>query len=837
MLGGIAGQGPGAAGGSTLEYFSTPIYNAYYPHIRIHTDYFDSNSYGSKWIKSRFTFSSVFSPSNDFDSYAYPNGKLVDFFVGLSGGQLWAAGVNGYGQLGQGTTANADPNIGSISVFLPVRIGNSSNWTTACAGPMGSVHGICGGQLWAWGANALGQLGDGSTTVRTSPVRIGNSSNWTVLPKKASVANCAGICGGQLWAWGYNGYNEVGDGTATQRTSPVRIGNSSNWTDIACGSNHTLGVCGGQLWAWGKNNVGQLGDGTTTQRSSPVRIENSSNWTRVWAWQYSSFGLCGGVLYSWGNNVTGVLGLGITSASTNTPKLVSGANGITDLNTGANGSWASSYGITSGNLLWWSRVSGTTASPYVSGTPSDIVNNTPQVSSYDGNWLSVSGDGEVKYATKSDGFMWFMPYTALSYPFIGTTNGFKDWVETTADYSGILYGGITGATAYKPNNNIQFDTISQYSGIKNGELYTWGSKLDYYKLSSDYDVTGHGFTAYHVFFPLRVGTSKNWTHTQSTFYRGAGICGGQLWTWGGGSPVQSIAGLGNGTSAGSIGPYRVGNSSNWTDIVCNQYAIIGICGGQLWGWGYNVGGLCGVTLYTAIYSPKRLDTGNTWKRVFASPLAGTVFGISGDDSLWSWGSDASNALGGRGSINQLTTTPTKITLINLGSHGITGWKYVSCDGGCAFGVKTEQGIDRVYGWGSNGSSQLLQRDYSANFQRDQAFVRFPVEIPRLKGLTGIQSITFNRDYYSYYQYYYYYYNETYYKFDPQLSAPLGISGGGQLWGWGGISFGPNFDTNTPPNYTTGAYSNTIYPYEHTGTNWKSILPITYPIVGLKGFTT
>ena len=79
---------------------------------------------------------------------------------------------------------------------------------------------------------------------------------------------------GSLWAMGENGYGQLGDGTITQRSSPVKVV-SSGVIEIAAGKYHSLFLkSDGSLWAMGKNNYGQLGDGTTTQ-DFPVQILSS----------------------------------------------------------------------------------------------------------------------------------------------------------------------------------------------------------------------------------------------------------------------------------------------------------------------------------------------------------------------------------------------------------------------------------------------------------------------------------------------------------------------------------------------------------------------------------
>src|SRR5436309_15642084 len=90
---------------------------------------------------------------------------------------------------------------------------------------------------------------------------------------------------GTLWAWGFGEDGQLGDGTATTRLSPVRIGTSTDWTVAAAGGYHTVALkSDGTLWAWGMNQAGQLGDAAIDLLArSPVRIGTGTNWTRVTA--------------------------------------------------------------------------------------------------------------------------------------------------------------------------------------------------------------------------------------------------------------------------------------------------------------------------------------------------------------------------------------------------------------------------------------------------------------------------------------------------------------------------------------------------------------------------
>ena len=85
---------------------------------------------------------------------------------------------------------------------------------------------------------------------------------------------------GELWSWGYNTFGQLGDSTTIHRSSPVQIPGTS-WNDVAGGFYHSLArKTDGTLWSWGLNNRGQLGDNTVTHRSSPVQVPGTS-WNDV----------------------------------------------------------------------------------------------------------------------------------------------------------------------------------------------------------------------------------------------------------------------------------------------------------------------------------------------------------------------------------------------------------------------------------------------------------------------------------------------------------------------------------------------------------------------------
>ena len=130
-----------------------------------------------------------------------------------------------------------------------------------------------GSNLWSWGYNFLGQLGDGTTVFKSSPVQIPGTS-WNDIAGGCNHS-MARKSDGTLWTWGLNNSGQLGDGTRTYRSSPVQVPGTS-WNDIAGGYHSMARKTDGTLWTWGINSDGQLGDGTTTNMSSPVQIPGTS---------------------------------------------------------------------------------------------------------------------------------------------------------------------------------------------------------------------------------------------------------------------------------------------------------------------------------------------------------------------------------------------------------------------------------------------------------------------------------------------------------------------------------------------------------------------------------
>ena len=193
-----------------------------------------------------------------------------------TGGSAWAWGFNATGQLGDNTVTNRSS---PVSV-----VGGFSDWCQVSAASIHTAAVRTGGSAWAWGSNGQGRLGDNTATNRSSPVSVvGGFSDWCQI--SAGFSHTAAVrTGGSAWSWGWNNSGQLGDYTTTSRSSPVSVvGGFTNWCQVSAGYAHTAAVrFNSTAWAWGGNTCGRLGDNTTTNRSSPVSIVGGfTTWCQI----------------------------------------------------------------------------------------------------------------------------------------------------------------------------------------------------------------------------------------------------------------------------------------------------------------------------------------------------------------------------------------------------------------------------------------------------------------------------------------------------------------------------------------------------------------------------
>jgi len=286
---------------------------------------------------------------------------------------VWAWGSNGdgynsvFGQLGTDVPQRAYYCYYSCNndYFMPVPVQvNSITNVIALAG--GQYHSLAvsqDGAVYAWGRNALGQLGDGTTTNHTTPAPVSalvapsDPTMTATTPLTNVVAVAAGANhslaltkDGLVYAWGYNYNGQLGYPTSGDHSVyavPVSVPSDAagdttpltNVVAIAAHGNSSLALLGdGTVYGWGYNGYGQLGAGTTGDNSSgsyPARVVSPGDPTRPLSdvaaiaagLNFSLFLTKDGAVYAAGNNTNGQLGAGNTTGSS-TPVTVTNLTGI-----------------------------------------------------------------------------------------------------------------------------------------------------------------------------------------------------------------------------------------------------------------------------------------------------------------------------------------------------------------------------------------------------------------------------------------------------------------------------------------------------------------------------
>jgi alpha-tubulin suppressor-like RCC1 family protein len=165
----------------------------------------------------------------------------------------------------------------------PVRVVGGLAWAQVSAGSQHACGVTTSNLSYCWGSNAAGQLGNGTDAgpercldnvpCSTRPVRVVGAIVFRVVRAGGTSSHTCGVTAADVaYCWGANAYGQLGDGTTTRRVRPVRVLGGLAFREVTAGGNHTCGITPTKVaYCWGRNFYGQLGDGTTTTRSRPVR--------------------------------------------------------------------------------------------------------------------------------------------------------------------------------------------------------------------------------------------------------------------------------------------------------------------------------------------------------------------------------------------------------------------------------------------------------------------------------------------------------------------------------------------------------------------------------------
>ena len=253
----------------------------------------------------------------------------------------WGSDSNG--QIGNATTA--------ASVTTPTVVGSVTGATDLVAGQSHTCALVGSGSVKCWGSNVTGQIGDGTTTDRSSATSVTGITNATHLASNGTVgtsvgpigSNCALFADGTMKCWGYNAYGQLGDFTTLNRSTPVSVIGVTSGTSIATSPYASCSVDSNHhAQCWGGNTYGIQGSGFSDSGQTLIQdVPNLSGVTQLEAgFGHTCALLADQSVQCWGYNNYGQIGLAATTSNQMIPISVSGFQNAASLKTGYTTSFA-----------------------------------------------------------------------------------------------------------------------------------------------------------------------------------------------------------------------------------------------------------------------------------------------------------------------------------------------------------------------------------------------------------------------------------------------------------------------------------------------------------------
>ena len=588
-----------------------------------------------------------------------------------STGRVWAWGYNAQGQVG---------NDSIVDVSIPVSVlGAAKTFLKITAGTNHSLAIDKNGQVWSWGWNGQGQLGDNSITSRRTPVSIAGAPK-TIYEISGGQNHSNAIDGtGLVWSWGFNGSGQLGDNTTIQKNTPVSIlGDRKTFCKISSGDSHVLALTNtGRVWAWGSANTGRLGDNQqTTARCIPVSVLGSvKTFCKISAGSSTSYGIDkNGRLWGWGTNSAGQVGINSTGFAF-TPMSVLGA-----VKTFCEISGGTSFALAidkNGRVWGWGNNSSGNL-----GDNSTTQRNTP---------VSLAGtvktfcriaagkgsgsQGLYSLGIDKNGLVW-----AWGSPQVGRLGN-------------ALIGSRLSPTsvlgAVKTFSFISISTSFSSAIDKNGRIWGWGA--------NSFGNLGDNSTTQRNTPVSLAGTVKTFCQIAASGAHQLALDNrGRAWTWG----AASLGRLGNNDAVvNRCTPVSVaGNAKTFCRIAVGCIGAHSLAidrYGRAWAWGAAANGRLGDNTITNKFTPVSVAGG---VKTFCQIAGGNAHSLAIDryGRAWSWGSASQGRLGDNQQI-QSRLTPVSV----LGAVKT----FCQIAGGQTWSLAIDR-YGRVWSWGSNSGGTL-----------------------------------------------------------------------------------------------------------------------------------
>ena len=509
-----------------------------------------------------------------------------------SDGTVYGWGFNSSGQLGNNSTSSSSVPVAVTTAGTPMA---GKTIVSISAGSAHSLALASDGTAYAWGANALGQLGNGATSNSSLPVAVtmsGALSGKTIVQLSAGGAHSLALASnGTMYSWGTNTIGQLGNGATSNSSLPVAVtmsGALSGKTivQLSAGGSHSLALASdGTAYAWGYGYYGQLGVGSVSDADVPLAVTASGALNNVVLTQvsagtsHSSALSSDGLVYAWGYNYSGQLGNNSTTSysvpvatSTDSPSaLASSVSTVAfDRLAATNVTRVSSTTITAttpahsigmvdvaadlgdGDPLYMVTKTGAYSYATVPGAPTGLT-ATPLDGGVQLNWVTpassggtavtdyviqYSSDGGGSWSTYADGTS---TSTTTTVPTPSPLNAATTYLFRAAAVN-IIGQGAYSTTA---TGRVRYITVSAPSSATLNITPATSSRMS--STSHDVSVSTNGPSGYILALSM-INTSRNITKGASVISPSSGTqalpvtLGGSAW----GYRVDGIGGFGNG---------------------------------------------------------------------------------------------------------------------------------------------------------------------------------------------------------------------------------------------------------------------------------------------------
>ncbi|MEJ5166944.1 MAG: RCC1 repeat-containing protein [Thermoanaerobaculia bacterium] len=568
------------------------------------------------------------SPMPDLYDVVQVSAGEEHFLVLKKDGTVWAWGKNVYGQMGNGTWQESD---------VPVKVKNLENIIAISAGAYHCLALREDGTVWAWGSNSKGQLGNGEKgdlTEKNIPVRVSYLND--IIAISAGPENSYALKSDRtVWAWGYNEYGQLGNGTYFDSSIPVKVKNLQNVKQISV--NIALKF-DGTVWQWGnKKNLPEK-----VQNLEGIISISSSYWHflalkydgTVWEWnyyyssvpkqvmnlkdvkiisdsRYSFFAVKkDGTVWGWGSNRDCSL-LSDYYYHRHSPTPSTNIEDVYLISAGFTHSLALKY---DGTVWTWGN---RRCVPYSEGEISFVLNKPTRIESIS-DVISISAGENFSLFLKRDGTVWAC--------------GSNEYGQLG---NGTFYGCIEPVQVLNLSNIIAISTKAKHCLAlrKDGTVWAWG-------LNSAGQLGIENFENSNL--PIKVPDLENVIYISTGRYHSLALKNdGSVWAWGWNREGQ----LGTGDWENRNTPVQVINLNNIVFVdagACHSLAIK--ADGTLWVWGSNELGQLGIDELTWSYNePVKLPY--LEKIISASGGWDHSLALTEDGYVWAWGYNKYGQLG------------------------------------------------------------------------------------------------------------------------------------------------------------------------------------------------